>query len=238
MRVFSTPKTLALASGLTLAFVTSFVPVSAFAQSSGSAKGGTGESKAITVDGVTVNSVQDRFNTSNQWMQVKVDITAKSNPAAGAVNPKWIPDVVVGLTLGWGKTGTPPQLDMAVAGTAKLVALELNTKTTVLFYLSPEFLQSASKNPNGFQAGNKPDFFVVDINAGGVAIEKSKTAVSTSLPNRNFVDGFLRAAQDQVTKNAGMMLTTDNVPWFILQAGAGNMGGAVIPALKAPVQGP
>jgi len=141
MRLFFTPKTFALASGLALAM--SVWPGQAWAQPAGKL------STAITVDRVSFEQLQDNYSAGNSWMLAKVELTAHSNPDAQAINPKWVKDVSVTLTLGWGTSGTPPQLDLAVAATAKLVAVQVNTSTVVMFFVPPEFLQSGSKNPDG-----------------------------------------------------------------------------------------
>ncbi|MGA2052932.1 MAG: hypothetical protein ABSH19_06450 [Opitutales bacterium] len=226
MLSFFTPKTLALASGLAL--MLAGWPEGLSAQT---------QTKAVAVDGaITVSSVQDRYNSQNKWMQVEVDVTAKSNPQADATNPNWVKDVSVTLTLGWGASGDTPQLDLAVAATAKLVALQVNQRTAVLFYLPPEFLQAGSTNPSGLNADSKPTFYVASISAGKIAMGLTSDAVSSSLPDRNYVNGFLTKAADQVGKNAGMMLTADSVPFYVLSQGLGQLGGgAVIPTLKGPV---
>jgi hypothetical protein len=228
MRTFSTPKTLALASGLALALSGWLLPATALAQT---------ESKAIVVDQVTVTSVQDRFNSQNRWMQVEVDVLAKSNPAQSPLNPNWVPGVSVTLTLGWGSAGATPALDLAVAATAQLVALQVNQRTAVVFYLPPEFLQSGSTNPSGLNADSKPTFYVVSITAGTTTMAMTSSSVSSSLPDRNYVNGFLSKASDQTSKNAGMMLTTHEAPYYVVSQGLSQLGGgAVIPTLKSSAQ--
>ncbi len=225
MRLFFTPKTLALASGLALALA--MWPAQAGAQPA------AGLSKAISVEGIAFQPVRGQ-NPDNSWMVALVELTAKSNPDAQALNPKWVPDVSVTLTLGWGENKTPPQLDLAVSATAKLVALQVNGKAMVMFFVPPEFLQSGSKNPAGLNANSKPTFYVVQVTAAGTAIDLGKQAVSSSLPSQNYIDGFLRASGDQTTKNAGMMLTTQSVPAYILTTAISQYAnGATIPTLKS-----
>ena len=226
MRLFFTPKTFALASGLALAM--SVWPGQAWAQPAGKL------STAITVDRVSFEQLQDNYSAGNSWMLAKVELTAHSNPDAQAINPKWVKDVSVTLTLGWGTSGTPPQLDLAVAATAKLVAVQVNTSTVVMFFVPPEFLQSGSKNPDGLSASSQPTYYVAQVSAGGTQIDPGRMAVSSnSLPNQNYIDGFLRASGEQTSKNAGMMLTADSVPAYISLAAAQKANGASIPTLRS-----
>jgi len=226
MRLFFTPKTLALASGLALAVAV--WPGQAWGQAAGK------PSTAITVDRVSFEQLQDNYSAGNSWMLAKVEFTAHSNPDAQAVNPRWVKDVSVTLTLGWGASGTPPQLDLAVSATAKLVAVEVNTSTVVMFFVPPEFLQSGSKNPAGLSASSQPTYYVAQIVAAGATIDPGKMAVSSnSLPTQNYIDGFLRASGEQTSKNAGMMLTADSVPAYISLSAAQKANGETIPTLKS-----
>jgi hypothetical protein len=226
MRLFFTPKTLALASGLALA--AAVWPGQAWAQPAGKL------STAITVSQqISVQQVRGQ-NSNNSWMIVPVEITAQSNPDPRAINPQWVRDVSVTLTLGWGTTGTPPQLDRAGAATAKLVALQVNTATVVMFFVPPEFLQAGSSNPDGLSASSKPTYYVAQITAGGVPMNAGMNAVSSTLPNQNYIDGFLKASGTQTAKNAGMMLTSTSVPPSVLQGAMQYTNGDVVPTLMSP----
>jgi len=232
MRAFFTPKTLAL-TGLALALA--FWPGRACAQQSGSAT--ASPAKAVQVDSVSFKPISDPYNQRYGWMQVRVDLTAKFNPNTQALNPKWVPDVNVMATLGWGsksgKSGAP-QIDVAVTATAKLVALEVNTRSTVMFYLPPEFLQSATKSPSGINASMPPDFFVVQVQAGGTTMDPTaKSVSSSSLPDKSYVDGFVRAAGDLASKNSGMMLPANEVPYYIYRVGLDGASGTVVPTFKS-----
>jgi hypothetical protein len=191
---------------------------------------------AITALGVNFSAYRDPFSNFN-WMIVRVDFIAKENPNPSPVNPKWVDGVTVTLTLGWGPPNTSSaEVDLALTAKAKLVSIEVGKRNSVLFFVPPEVLQrglsvagSSAAIPLSVQA---PTYYVAQFDAGGVPIEPNKQSLSSTLINRAYVDGFLKAAEDKTDATKGWMLNATTVPSFVLyNVVSQGIGGGAMPTV-------
>jgi hypothetical protein len=255
MRSCFTPKSLVLAGVLTWAALVWAVP--ARAQDAGTdtsgngggdqsqptdQSGGGGSSKSSKEPGEVAGVFQlSNFNCAQagpdnstyKGMLIKMDLQARANPDTTAVNPKWLENVEVTLTVGWGsKSADAPKIDQALTATAKLVGVEVNSRTTVAFYIAPEFFQIQSAL--NINLSTEPSFWVVSIKVGDIPIQPSRSTVSSSLSGgRVWVDGFLSAAGNLAGKNAGIMVPIYDAPGSVydqLSQSGGSMPTYIRPA--------
>ena len=161
----------------------------------------------LSVIGFNFNApLQDSYSKGS-WMVAEVDFTGK---AAG--NAKWLDDVEVVLTIGWGTTGAHAQIDLALTSTVHLLSVEAGKRDAVFFFVPPEVLNHGPKNTT-FAANTPPTFYAVQFKLGGspVSSEYRKSEVSDkSLPNKEYVDAFVGKAE------TGKLMSEATVPSYVL----------------------
>jgi hypothetical protein len=154
------------------------------------------------------------------WMVAEVEFAPK---VAGS---KWLDGVDVTLTIGWGKTGSRAEIDLALTSSIHLLAVENDKRYAVFFFVPPEVLAHDGKNP--FAANTPPTFYAVQFKAGGNSLsdEYRKSDVSyESLPSKEYVDAFVAKGQK------GELLSEAEVPSYVLMAvvSGSRIGSNVLP---------
>jgi hypothetical protein len=235
MRLLFTPTAIASAALLAMASYAS-------AQDASAPAAGPEATGVVMVDKIDFSKPVTDPLSNYMWMVGEVDFTFRSNPEGDAPNPKWVNNVAVTLTLGWGKPG---EIDLAVSTTATLLSVEVGKKNAVFFMVPPEVLQpglNGSGTP--VSARNAPTFYVASFKAGDTSIEPDARSVSVAtLNNRTAIDAFLQHAQDQVSKNPGGLLTGTTAPFYIYSLALGvtltnsPRAGGVLPTLVNSTSG-
>ncbi len=147
----------------------------------------------------------------NSWMVAQVDFTGK------APGPeKWMNNVTVTLTMAWGEKGSSPQIETALTATINLVAIESGKRNAVFFFVSPEIL-GQGPHETTYEAGKVPTFYAIQYSVDGHPVSLGKLDYSTqTLPDANFVKGFLNKAGEKAQK--GVLFEEATVPPYVLNA--------------------
>lgn len=161
----------------------------------------------ISVTGFNFNPPLVDPYAKASWLVAEVDFMGK------AASGKWLDDVDVNLTLGWGTTGVKASIDVALTSTVHLLSIQSGTREVVFFFVPPEVLARGAKN-QAFVANAAPTFYAVQFKEGGAALStdyKKSNVSAQTLPNKDYVDAFVAKGADN-----GQLMSEATVPSHIL----------------------
>jgi hypothetical protein len=141
------------------------------------------------------------------WLVAEVDFMGKASSG------KWLDDVDVTLTLGWGSSGAKPTIDLALASSIRLLSFQSGAREVVFFLVPPEVLARGVKG-QALVANAAPTFYAVQFKEGGLALtddyKKSDVSAQT-LPNKDYVDAFVAKGERN-----GKLMSEASVPSYVL----------------------
>ena len=159
-------------------------------------------------------------NSTGQWTRIEVPLFAKENPDNKANNQKWIRNVDVDLTLVYkDQMATDKRsLDSLIVlrAKAKLFAIEVNTKTPVVFYIPSEAYDI-------YRLSAEPFAWKIEISVNGTPIELSKQNMKTMLSKNIYknddpqkvYESFMKLVEKSSKVNQGVLMTLPECPFNV-----------------------
>lgn len=139
------------------------------------------------------------------WTNVEIELEATSNELPDARDRNWVDDVKITVTLAYESPVEKGSYDFYRASLT-LISLEVGKDKTVGFWLPREIVERDDLR-------EEPDFWVVQVSAGGQEAPIDKDNVSSKLSDRSRVDNFLNTAAAGIEKTNGYLVPTHLSPY-------------------------
>ena len=144
----------------------------------------------------------------NKWNRMSVELEAKNNPDAKALNKRWLDKVKVTVTQIYKTASTKPEDWMYYRANATVLTMEVGSPRSVLFYLPGDIVKRDRINKD-------PDFYYVELEVAGTEepifdakgglIAEQQRAVSRDISQKVKFDAAKDAADRGVSANSGIL---------------------------------
>lgn len=140
----------------------------------------------------------DFKKTSDDWIQMEVQLSCEGNPAEDARDPRYVEKIKVKAYLGFTRDASARLYDYYTSE-VEIIIMEKGDDNNVYFYL-PELIVERD------QLQTDPDFYYVEVSVDGQEQEPQKDAISSSIKNREILDSFVSKADSEAAVNEHFLM--------------------------------
>jgi len=150
------------------------------------------QDELITVDRMDFRSLPD------DWLEVRVELTANRNTLPDARNERYVENIGVRVYLGFLLDESSRTYDFYYAE-AEIVIMEQGDEANVYFYL-PGLIVERDRLPN------EPEFYYAEISVKGETLTPQRNAWSSSITSAEILEKFISNAESKGRDNEHLLM--------------------------------
>jgi hypothetical protein len=157
-------------------------------------------------DAVDVNKVEFK-ETSDDWIQMTIEMTCQDNPSAEARDKRYVEAVKVKAYVAYARNSSARLYDYYTSE-VEIIIMESNEDYNVYFYL-PGLIAKRDR-----LSQPDPDYYYVEVSVGGVVqgAKSGSAAISGQIQDLKVLQSFLAKAGEEAAKNESILMPSYLTP--------------------------